>query len=103
MQYLYQDIQAIDRDGILLSDGFKISFSKCNQTWKHRHNAEDSHGVGERDITADPSYFRFFIEHQTIEILCTGKGLSKKRQGKKDFEHLRQQILQSGYTTFDMS
>ena len=103
MQYQYQNIQTIDQSGIVMSDGFKISFQECNQTWKHMKNVEVSSGIGERDYTADSPYFRFFINDMVIEILYTGKGLFKKRQGRRDFLHLQQQLSQWGYSTFDLS
>lgn len=103
MRYQYQNIQTINKDGLVLSDGFIISFWDCNHTWKRMKKAETSSCVGERDITADSPYFRFFVDDQIIEILCTGKGLFKRRQGEKDFERLQQEILRYGYTTFDLS
>ena len=103
MQYQYQNIQTIDQSGIVMSDGFKISFQECNQTWKHMKNVEVSSCVGERDCTADSPYFRFFMNDVIIELLCTGKGLFKKRQGRRDFLHLQQQLSQWGYSTFDLS
>lgn len=103
MRYQYQDIQTISKNGLVMSDGFIILFLECNQTWKCMNNVEVSNCVGERDITADSPYFRFFMDDTIIEIRCAGKGLFKKRQNRKDFEHLRQQILQCGYTTFDLS
>lgn len=103
MQYRYQDIQTINQREMVMADGFIISLQKCNQTWKRMRNVEVSVCVGERDITADIPFFRFFMDDKIIEILCTGKGLFRKRRGRRDFEHLRQQILRWGYSTFDLS
>lgn len=103
MQYQYQDIVKLSQEGILMSDGFQISFQACSQTWKHMKKVEASTCVAERDITAKPPYFRFYTDDNMIEIVCAGKGLFQKRQSEKMFDQLRQEILRWGFSTFDMS
>lgn len=115
MQYLYKEIQGIDKSGITMSDGYKLSFEECNQTWRCMKNAEESKCAGERDITADCLYFRFYRKpvctkngikndaNDITEILFIGKGLRKRWQSQKAFLNLQHQISQLGYTTYDLS
>lgn len=103
IQYIYQDIKTIDKTGIMMSDGFKILFSKCNKTWQKMNKTDKTSGIGERDITADSPYFRFYMEDIVIEILFNKKGIFKKQRNENDFHKLIQDILMSGYQTFDIS
>ena len=86
----------ITNEGITYSDEFDrkhfISFEDCAM------NGPTASCVAERDVTK--WYFKFYSSSVSIKFVFRSLFVFKKR---KRFEALRQAIIDSGYTSYDLS
>lgn len=122
--YNYKNISKVDRTGIEYVDskGEKqfIDFENCKDNWVRYVNAsgdfwgyrstkEEVSCVGWRDIYAEPAYIEFFSNPKIKFIFPYKKTIFGKLikaysgQMYREFNKLQQQIIEGGWTTYDLS
>lgn len=97
------DVISISEIGILLSGGINISFPECAINFHTTHKNSSINCIGERDISANPPYFEFYMGNNHIKLLFDYNGIFSKSKNRKLFHDMQKYISVSGYTTYDLS
>ena len=103
--YNFNSIKEINNQGIVFSDGLKISFSDCIEGFYNHYNTFTNRStcVAERKIDDKPPFFQFYTGNEVVKIIFECHGLFAKNRSIKSFISFQKNIIKLGYKTFDLS
>lgn len=97
------NIVKIDEQGIVFSDNTTIRFSECVYIFLGKYPESKSKCIAKRNITAKPPYFEFYTNPIHLKVIFDYRGVFAKFKNEKAFLKLQKQILNLGFTTYDLS
>lgn len=97
MKYSFSDVIKINEQGLLLRDGFQILFNSCREELNCLHHL-NIRCAAERDITACPPCFEFYMPNEHVIIVFDKNFCSSGNI--RDFHRLYQKIINAGYSSF---
>lgn len=102
--YLYTDIANITKEEILFKDGHMINLAECAARWSEAKgiSSKNYFCIGDRNHNAYAPYFTLYSKPAT-KIVFTKKGLLWNTKNEKEFEKMRLQIGNLGWTLRDIS
>lgn len=93
----------IEEQRITFSDGEVLEYTECVKIFNSIYPDSNSNCIAQRDITANPPFFEFYANPVHLKIVFDYKGLFQKSKNKRAFREFHKQILEYGFTTYDLS